>query len=271
MSCSEKDNDYGSLDFDSDTFVVFAETSLSVNELVPEPIAVEALYAASSSSANTISVPFTITSSNAVEGVDYTIVDNKTSFDFSNGNLSDVIYIMPIDEFDPTGNKELTITLNSNSVTVGYPGAVANGNVAVLTILDNDCPYTLQELGDATWSGSDNSTDGDGSFTSQIETSYGNDAVFYFERIAYGWLEGSYWNEPVVTSELVMADFNTTTGTITIPLQDLCTTTYLGDLQAPYSIQATGSYDSCGETITLNWDLIQNGAILRSLTETITK
>ncbi|WP_289044668.1 hypothetical protein [uncultured Olleya sp.] len=272
LSCSEKDLDYGSLDFDSDTFVVFAESSLSVNELVTEPIAVEALYAASSSSANTISVPFTISSDNAVEGVDYTIVDNKTSFDFSNGNLSDVVYIMPIDESNPTGNKQLTFELNSGAVNLGYPGPAANNKTVVLTIVDNDCPYTLEELGAASWSGSDNASGDEGPNASQILTSYENDTTFYFEGISYGWITNvNYWDEVVVTSNLVEADFDTATGAITIALQPLCTTTWNGATQPDYSIQATGSYDSCGETITLDYDLIQGGAILRSYTETITK
>lgn len=269
VSCNEKDMEYSNIDFDSETFVVFSQTELSVNELVTSPIEVEALYATSAGSAQNLSVPFTITG-DAVEGVDYMIVDNKSSFDFSSSDLSDSVFIMPIDNLVAGGDKQITITFNSAGVSLGYPGPDANNKSVVLTIVDNDCPYTLQELGDASWSGNDNSG-GEGDNASQITTSY-DGTTFFMEGIAYGWLTNpGYWDEVIVTSNPVVANIDTTTSEITIALQDLCTTTWIGAPQPAYSIQATGNYDSCSETMIINWDLIQGGGILRSYTETITK
>lgn len=268
--CSEKDMEYGNINFNSETFIVFSNAEMSVNELVLQPIEIKVLYAASSSSAKSLSIPFTISSTNAVEGVDYMIVDNKTSFNFTSTDLSDSVFIMPIDETNPSGNKQLTISLNSNEVSLGYPGPDGNNASMVLTIIDNDCPYTLEELGNASWSGSDNASGSQGPNASQIETSFDGN-TFFFEGIAYGWLTGAYWDEVVITSNLVAADFNTLTGDINIDLQPLCTTTWNGAVQPDYSIEATGSYDSCSETITLNYNLYQNGDILISYTEIITK
>ena len=272
FSCSEKDMEYSNVDFDSETFVAFTNEQLSVNELVNNPIEVEALYAASRSSAMNISVPFTI-SGDAVEGVDYTIVDNKSSYNFSPDQLSDSIFIMPIDNSESDGDKEIVITLNSNGVYLGYPGPDNNNKTITMTIVDDDCPYTLEELGAASWSGSDNAGGSEGPNDSQITTSYDvSSSTFTMEGIAYGWLTNTnYWDEVVVDSYPVVVDFNTTTGELTIATQPLCNTTWVGAPQPAYSIQATGTYESCSETMTINWDLIQGGGILRSYTETITK
>ena len=268
LSCNEKDMEYTNIDFNSTNFVVFSAAERSVNELVATPIAINASYASSNASA--LSVPFTITSDNAVEGVDYMIVDNKTSFDFTSDSLEDTIEFMPIDNLIADGDKTLTITLNSGSVSVGYPGPDGNNASIVVTIVDNDCAYTLEELAAASWSGTDNSGT-EGPNASQITMSY-DGTTFLMEGIAYGWLENpAFWDEIVVISTPVVADIDTLTGDITIALQDLCETTWVGAPQPAYSIEATGSYDSCNETMTLNWDLYQGGGVLRSYTETITK
>ena len=267
-SCSEKDMEYNKIDFDKTSFVVFSDAELSVNELVFDPIEVVALYA-TSSEIGTVSVPFSIVS-DAVEGVDYTIVDNKTSFDFSDGNLSDSVFIMPIDNLEAAGDKTLTFSFSSNAMDFGYPGPDSLNATTVLTIVDNDCPYTLAELGAATWSGTDNSGQPENN-VSQIVSSYdGTD--LYLEGIAYGWLTNpGYWDEVIVDSYPVKLDWDLLTSTFTIEEQPLCTTTWVGSPQPAYSLSATGNYDSCSETMVINFDLIQGGGVLRSYTETITK
>jgi hypothetical protein len=267
-SCNEKDMEYNDINWDSTKFVVFSNTELSVNELVYDPIEIVAVYAASGDITN-LSVPFTINSS-AVEGVNYTIVDNKTSFNFSNGNLTDSIFIMPIDDIEASGDKILTLSLNSSEVNIGYPGPNSLNSELVLTIIDNDCPYTLDELAQATWAGTDNASGDEGPNDSQIEMAY-DGTTFTMEGIAYGWLTGGYWDEVVVDSYPVVVDFNTTTSTFTFDLQDLCTTTWNGSPQPGYSISGSGSYDSCSSTMTISYDLYQGGAVLRSYTEIITK
>jgi hypothetical protein len=264
--------EYTNLDFSGDNaFVVFSDIELTVNELVNEPIEVVALYATSDSNVN-LTIPFTIVS-DAVEGTDYMIVDNKSSFTFSDGNLTDSIFIMPIDENEASGDKVLTFSMNTSNVNVGYPGPDGLNSTLTLTIIDNDCPYTLEELASASWSGSDNSSGSEGPNASQITLAYDSTTdVLTMEGIAYGWLTNpAYWEEVIVDSFPVEVDWDTVTSTFTIAEQDLCTTTWLGDPQNPYSITATGSYDSCGETLTINWDLIQGGGIVRSYTETLTK
>jgi len=266
-SCSEKDMEYNNLDFDNTSFVIFSDAALSVNELVFDPIEVVALYA-TNAEIGAVSVPFSIVS-DAVEGVDYTIVDNKTSFDFSDGDLTDSVFIMPIDNLEAAGDKTLTFSFATTAVEIGYPGPDGLNATSVLTIVDNDCPYTLAELGSASWSGTDNSG-GEGPNDSQIITSYdGSD--FYFVCIVYGWLTNpGYWDEVIVDSYPVLAEWDLLTSTFTIAEQPLCTTTWLGNPQPSYSLAATGSYDSCSETLTINWDLYQGG-LLRSYTETLTK
>lgn len=268
-SCSEKDMEYNNLNYDTTKYVVFSSSELSVNELVNEPIEIEVLYAVAGNIGN-VSIPFSISSS-AVEGVDYMVMDNKTSFDFSDGNLTDSVFIMPIDETEASGDKILTFTLGSSPVDIGYPGPDSLNAELVLTIIDNDCPYTLQELADATWTGTDNATGSQGPNASQIVMYY-DGTTFSMEGIAYGWLTNpGYWDEVVVNSFPVVVDFDTVTSTFTIDEQPLCTTTWIGSPQPAYSIMASGGYDSCSETMTINYDLIQGGGILRSYTETITK
>jgi len=270
LSCNEKDMEYTNIDFNSTNFVVFSEAAKSVNELVTAPVEINASFATSNASAT--SVPFTITSDNAVEGVDYMIVDNKTSFDFTSDKLVDTIEFMPIDNLIADGDKTITITLNSSGVSVGYPGPDGNNASIVVTIVDNDCAYTLDELAAASWTGSDDSG-GEGPNASQITMSY-DGTTFLMEGIAYGWLTNvAFWDEVVVTSNPVVADINVMTGEITIAQQYLCTTTWIGAIQPDYYIEVAGNYDSCSETMTLNWDLLQDPgpAVLRSYTETITK
>ena len=135
--------EYNNLDFDNTSFVIFSDVALSVNELVFDPIEVVALYA-TNAEIGAVSVTFSIVS-DAVEGVDYTIVDNKTSFDFSDGDLTDSVFIMPIDNLEATGNKTLTFSFTSSAIELGYPGPDGLNATAILTIVDNDCPNSAKE------------------------------------------------------------------------------------------------------------------------------
>lgn len=270
----EKENLYS-----GDPFISFGgNTSGTVLEGATEPIAITALASITNLTAN-VTVNFTL--STDANSADFTVVDNKTSFTFGPDNYSDELLIMPVNNNDEDGNKQINITLTSTSgaYTLGFPGPDANSKSFDLTIVDDDCLFTLQELGDAVWTGSDNAPANEqGPNASLITTSYdGTD--FFFEGIAYGWLiDPDFWNEPVVTSNMVKAEIDPITGVITIAEQPLCETTYLGDLQAPYRIVATGQYLSCSESLTLNYDLLQEDPpgsdtypVLRSFSETITK
>ena len=92
------------------------------------------------------------------------------------------------------------------------------------------------------------------------------------EGLSYAWItDTAYWDEVVIVSNLVIVNIDLQTGVIDIPLQPLCTTTWNGDVQPLFDIEATGIYTSCSETMVLNYTLYQGGAIRREFSETITK
>lgn len=269
FSCEKDENENV---YSGDSFISFgADTSSITIENKTTPTTITA-YASVPNIESDITVNFEITNENSSSS-NYTVVDGKSSFTFGKDKYTDTIQILPIDNNDEDGNKILKISLTSSSggETLGFPGPDANGKVYTLTIEDNDCPYTLEELGEATWTGTDNVPDAQkGPNASQITTSFdGTDLLL--EGIAYAWLtDADYWNEPVVTSNKVIVKIDPVTYALTIDEQPLCTTTYKGEIQAPYSIKATGDYSSCSKRMTINYDLIQKGKVLRAFTETIT-
>ncbi|WP_405606825.1 hypothetical protein [Polaribacter sp. Asnod1-A03] len=272
ISCDESKETIDTLSFPTDSFVSFSDTSISVLESNTEIIDVVLNLSTSKDAATSpTTVSYTITSENAIEGVHYNILDGKTSFDLPAGIFSDSLQIQPIDNSDEDGDKVITITLTDAPVGLGFPGPDGIGQTINLTLQDDDCAFSLESLGAAAWSGADNATGSEGPNASLIQTSFdGTDLLI--EGLSYGWLTNTgYWDEVVVVSNKVIVELDLITGAINIPLQELCETTWVGDAQPPYSIEATGIYTSCSETMVLNYNLYQNGAILRSYTETITK
>lgn len=269
-ACDQDETTFDALEFPADAFVAFAGTSVDVLEASTQTITITVNRATSAAdAASALSVPFTITTS-AVLDVDYTIVGNKTSFDFAEGEYVDTLQIETIDNTDEDGNKEIVIALTKGN-GIGFPGSDANGSSFTLNINDDDCAFTLQELGDASWSGTDNASAGEaGPNESLIETSFDGTNLL-LEGIAYAWLtDTGYWNEPIVVSNKIITQVDPISGLVTIDLQDLCETTYLGDPQPAYSIVGSGQYTSCSKTLVINYDLIQGGGVLRSFTETLT-
>lgn len=269
-SCDEDKTTYNALEFPQDKFVSLIKSSLILPEASVTPIDV-VVNLSNTESDETITVDFEITSDNAVLGTHYSIVDDKKSISFAPGVYQDIIQIMPIDNTEEDGDKNLVISLTSSpNVSLGFPGPDGNGKVLNLTIQDNDCAYTLEELAAAVWAGQDDAPANQaGPNDSKISMTYDGTNLL-IEGIGYGWItDSAYWDESVITSTPVIAQIDPVTGDITIDKQPLCITTWKGDVQPDYFVEATGNYASCNKTMTLNYNIIQKDAILRSFEEVI--
>jgi hypothetical protein len=267
IACDEDETVFTPLDFPTDAFISIEGSSVSVLESVTTPIEVKVNYSNTvAGSTAPVTVDFTISSANAVEGTHYTI--NKNQISFPVGVFSDIIVITPIDNFDEDGDKVLNFSLGASTVNVGYPGPDAFGTSIDLTLVDDDCAWAFEDLDGIEWIGTDNSG-GEGPNATQIKTFYdGTDLLM--EGIAYGWLTNpGYWDEVVVVSNPVIVDMDPVSGVFTIDEQYLCSTTWLGNPQPDYSISATGQYFSCLQSMEVNYTLYQGGGVLRQYTETI--
>jgi hypothetical protein len=273
MSCDEDRETVDSLSYPADAFVSFGTSSVSVLESNSSTINIVMNLATSTAAATTASsVGFTITSDNAVEGVHYTILDGKTSFNLAAGSFQDALQIVPIDNVEEDGDKVLTITLTDAPVTLGFPGPDGLGKSIVLTLQDDDCAVSLEGLGAAAWAGEDTVPAGEAGPNASLITTSFDGTNLLMEGLSYAWItDTAYWDEVVVVSNLVIVNIDLQTGVIDIPLQPLCTTTWNGDVQPLYDIEATGIYTSCSETMVLDYTLYQGGAIRRQYSETITK
>lgn len=253
--------------FDQDA-IHFEETSYSVIESSSEVIPVIAFY----SSANHDS---DVTANVSIQGnsADYNLVDSDLSLNFPAGVYSDTIYVSVNDNFETDNDRDIVFSFDSVSsgANIGFPGDEAIGSTYTLTVVDDDCPYTLEELGNATWAGTDNVPGNQaGPNQSMITTSFDGTNLL-MEGIGYGWItDTDYWDEVVVVSTPVIVQISET-GSVTIDLQPLCETTWLGDPQPAYFVQGSGIYESCSERFTINYDIVQGGGVLRSFTEVITK
>jgi len=273
MSCDEDRETIDSLSYPADAFVSFGTSSVSVLESSSSTINIVMNLATSTAAATTAStVGFTLTSDNAVEGVHYTIVDGKTSFNLAAGSFQDALQIIPIDNGEEDGDKVITITLTDAPVTLGFPGPDSLGKSIVVTLQDDDCAVSLEGLGAATWSGEDTVPASQAGPNASLITTSFDGTNLLMEGLSYAWItDTAYWDEVVIVSNLVIVNIDLQTGVIDIPLQPLCTTTWNGDVQPLFDIAATGIYTSCSETMVLNYTLYQGGAIRREFSETITK
>lgn len=272
-SCDESKETIPTLSFPADAFVSLESTAVSVLESNTEPIDVVLNLSNSRAAATSATaVSFTISSENAVEGVHYTIVDDKSSFNLAAGVFQDVLKINSINNNDEDGDKVITITLTDAPVGLGFPGPDGIGKTMTLTLQDDDCAFSLQGLGEATWSGVDNVPASQAGPNDSLITTSFDGTDLYMEGIAYAWItDTSYWDEVVVVSNKTLVDLDLVTGEFTIARQPLCTATWNGDIQDDYEIEASGLYTSCSKTMVINYTLYQSGGIRRQFTETITK
>jgi hypothetical protein len=271
ISCKEDDTTYKALSFPQDAFIAF-ESSADINvlESTTSPIVIEVDYANSTEGTTSeVSVDFTITSDNAVEGVNYTVVDNLTQLTFPVGVHKANIVIIPIDNSIEDGDKVLNITLTNSSVPLGFPGTDSSHKTLSVTLTDDDCAFTFADLDGISWIGTDNATGNEGPNPTQITTSFDGTNLL-MDGIAFGWLTNTnYWDEVIVDSAPVIVNMDPITGEFTIDEQYLADTTWNGSPQPTYSISATGQYFSCLQSMVVHYTLYQGGGVLREYTESI--
>ncbi|QNM84255.1 hypothetical protein H9W90_08520 [Polaribacter pectinis] len=268
-SCEDEDKNV----YSGDNFISFGTTySQSALESSQSSIVVTA-YASVGNIQSDINVDFELVTEQGTSA-DYTVVGGKSQFNFGAGKYVDTIELVPVDNFDEDGDKIIKITLTSASdgSSLGLPGPDANGKTFTVTFEDDDCAFTVEELGTSTFSGTDNVPGSQAGPNESLVTTSFDGTNLLIEGLSYGWMtDTGYWDEVVVDSFPVIAKVDPVTGAMTIDLQPLCNTTWNGDPQAPYSLEGTGQYVSCSETLTISYNLYQNGAVLRSFTETLTK
>lgn len=254
--CDEDTTTFNELDYPADAFVSLESTSVSVLESSGGTIDIVMNLSTSTTAAmaTATTVGFTIASDNAREGIDYTVVNNKSSFDLGVGVFSDTLQIIPIDNVVEDGDKVITIILNNAPVNLGFPGPDGLGKTTVLTILDDDCAKEY-DLGiyEGDWLG----TDSCGDYTNvpaQLTLPCGTGITI--KGLGHPWLEDSYWNEIVIFEYDVFINIDATAGTVEIPEQTYVTTDFNGDI-SDYSIVGTGTIDTSGAkpVITISYDM----------------
>ncbi len=248
-------------------WVQFDSSVFSVSENSSTPLMIPVLYASESNDGG-VDVNFTYTA-NTNDG--FTVSPANGVLNIPSGEFIGYIEILPINDSEENDNIVLDFDLSNNSISQGIGGEGVYKHTAQITIVEDDCSFTLEQLGDAVWSGFDNVPGGEAGPNSSMITSSYDGTNLLLEGISYAWLTNTdYWDEVVVISSPVITQVDLVTGAVTIDLQYLCSTTWLGNPQPDYSIQATGTYLPCSQTMTIDYDLIQGGGILRSYTETIT-
>lgn len=135
ISCDEDETVANTLTYPANGFVAF-ETSGSTVAESAGMVTITAQYGSTSSAADQ-SFGFTSASAEAVEGVDYTIVDSRTSFDFAAGVHTNSIDVNIIDNLAVDGQKNIVFTLTGE----GFPGEAALNSTYTLVVNDDDCPF----------------------------------------------------------------------------------------------------------------------------------
>jgi hypothetical protein len=247
ISCDENKETIESLSFPDDAFITFSKVADNVEENASDAIKIEALYANTSSVTEDVSIDFTISSENGTEGIDYTIVGGKSSFNFtpSSGKVTDYVEIMPVDNaILGVENIIINLTLGSSNYSTGYPGPNGIGKSTTVTIMDDDCAkeYALGiYAGD--WSG----TDSCGDYTDvpvKLQLPCGEGITI--KGLGHDWLsDPNYWGEIVIFEYDVYISIDSDAGTIDIPNQTYVTTDYKGDV-SDYNIIGTGTIDTSG-------------------------
>ena len=169
ISCDESKETIDTLSYPADAFVSLAESSATVPESSADAIDIVLNLSTSKEAATSpTNVGFTISSENATEGVHYTIVGGKTSFDVAANTFQDVLQIVPIDNTDEDGNKVITITLNDSPVGLGFPGPDGLGKTFTLILEDDDCAL-VADLFKGTPTGNETSGGSAGEAPSEVQ------------------------------------------------------------------------------------------------------
>jgi hypothetical protein len=122
-------------------FVQFTTSSSNTTE-DGSPI-VATILLGSGSNPSGVSIPFSITTSDASR---YTISPASGTIEIPAGQFSADITITPIDNLDADGNVNIELALGSGSIPVGIGGEGNFLTTSSLTIIDNDCPFDVNEF-----------------------------------------------------------------------------------------------------------------------------
>lgn len=132
----------GALNSCRNELIMFDESKYFVaftgDSKIPEnggPIGIPVMVAAEVGSP-AVKVTFKLNDGVAVEGKDYTLLNESNELSFTNGWGYETIWIQPVDNSDFTGNKTFTISLESNSLNYAF-GSFEVSNV---TIIDDEHP-----------------------------------------------------------------------------------------------------------------------------------
>lgn len=175
-------------------------------------------------------------------------------------NVSDLV--IPADSYTGTititGNFDAIPESGSSNLILNITGMegeeefiIENGTLNVE--LFRRCSITLDQLV-GTWSGTDS-----WGYPTEVETWLNDDGELMMNGILFGWFQ-DWWGEVIVTNDPVMVDVDLETFQITIPEQPYLTSTWNGDPQPPYNLEASGRIvNSCERIIEINPVLIQDG------------
>lgn len=233
----------------------FLDVTSSVDEASATAVPIPVVFTKTTPKAG--SVTFTITSENAIENVDYVVLNTSNVLDYTADQYTDTINIRPIDNGILDGNKILTISFASASETTGWPGPDALNSTHELTILDDDCSLPL--LGSFTEVTAGGSGDGSGGINQNVDpfpwapilevtkVSCDGDGIYRIDDITMGLYPGGYGATGGPDNGKNAAVFSVTGSSITIDPANSQDVVYGGD-----EFSGSGGIIS-NDSFTLTW------------------
>lgn len=201
VSCDEDETTYKALKFPEDSFVSLEKASATIAES-SDTLNVKINLSTDKANANIERIVSFSLSGSAVKGIDYTIVDDKTSFVFKPNSFQDIIRIVPIDNTVEDGDKDIIITLGEASgVNLGFPGTNnTSGKNMLIKLEDDDCAFVAEVFtgvpsGTETSSGSAGEKPSEAKFT--LESSTATTATYKVENLLAP--QFTKWGEKVTT------------------------------------------------------------------------
>tara|TARA_R110000868_G_scaffold86347_9_gene242293 strand:- start:22067 stop:22966 length:900 start_codon:yes stop_codon:yes gene_type:complete len=198
-----------------------------------------------------VTINFTVDPATTIDPSMYELSSN--SIIIPAGSVSGSVNFVTNTELMPEG-EVLDFILNVDA------GENTAGNGTKLNYKLERITFCLLELSDyvGTWTGVDS-----WDYNTEITTSIDADGDLVMNGISFGWFQ-DWWGEVIVTNEPVKVDINLITGDFSIDASKqtvpYITSTYLGDLQDPYNITATGKITStCDQVLEFTYAFVQGG------------
>lgn len=235
ISCKKDNND--ALKYKGDDAFWFQDGTATIVESSSDSIVINVVH--TKLVPKTGSVTYTI--SGGTQGVDFDITTPLT-LNYSDSTYTQTIVFKPVDNFDASGNKEITLTLVSAvNGNVGLPGDSSHNKIFVITINDDDCPWTIEDFASTSYTVNEEYPDGStyaGNPISVALASIGSDTLVVSNL-------GDWDGEDAYL--VFNSDYS-----ITI-LHTPCNTVYA----PPGSYwSGTGSYNPCTRKFVVNYDLV---------------